>query len=73
MLVEIGLELKEKCPFPHTFTIELANGSCGYLPPPSQRELGGFETWIGTCRFVPESSGILVGNLLEMLEALRQL
>lgn len=73
VLVEIGLELKEKSPFPHTFTIELANGSYGYLPPPNQFELGGYETWIGTCRFVPESSEILVKNLLEMLDELKAL
>ena len=28
----------------HTFLIELANGSYGYLPPPNQHELGGYET-----------------------------
>ncbi|MEX2581577.1 MAG: hypothetical protein WD342_21145 [Verrucomicrobiales bacterium] len=73
VLVEIGLELKAKSPFPHTFTIELANGSYGYLPPPNQHELGGYETWIGTSRFVPESSEILVKNLLEMLAELREM
>ncbi len=31
-----------------TFTIELANGSYGYLPTPEQHELGGYETWLGT-------------------------
>ena len=31
---ETGLELKDRSPFDHTFTIELANGSFGYLPPP---------------------------------------
>ncbi len=31
VLVEIGLEIKAKSPFPHTFTIELANGGYGYL------------------------------------------
>ncbi|MEM7014371.1 MAG: hypothetical protein AAF585_23160 [Verrucomicrobiota bacterium] len=73
VLVEIGLQLKEESPFPHTFTISLANGSYGYLPPPNQFELGGYETWIGTCRFVPESSEILVKNLLEMLDELKRL
>ncbi len=70
VLVEIGLEIKEKSPFPHTFTIELANGSYGYLPTPKQHELGGYETWIGTCRFQPESSVKLTQNLLEMLDEL---
>ncbi len=73
VLVEIGLEIKEKSPFPHTFTIELANGAYGYLPPPNQHKLGGYETWIGTSRFVPESSVVLSRNLLEMLDELKSL
>lgn len=67
VLVEIGLEIKEKSPAPHTFLIELANGSYGYLPPPNQVELGGYETWLGTSRFEKESSEVLVKALLEML------
>lgn len=73
VLVEIGLEIKEKSPFEHTFTISLANGGYGYLPPPHQHELGGYETWIGTCRFEKDSSVILTKHLLEMLEELRAL
>lgn len=67
VLVEIGLEIKEKSPAPHTFLIELANGSYGYLPPPNQVELGGYETWLGTSRFEKDSSEVLVKELLEML------
>jgi hypothetical protein len=73
VLVEIGLEIKEKSPFPRTFLIELANGGYGYLPPPNQHELGGYETWIGTSRFEKDSSVILTRNLLEMLEELKTL
>lgn len=67
VLVEIGLEIKEKSPAPRTFLIELANGSYGYLPPPNQVELGGYETWLGTSRFEKHSSDVLVKELLEML------
>ena len=70
VLVEIGLEIKQKSPAPHTFLIELANGSYGYLPPPNQHELGGYETWLGTSRFEKDSSEILVRELLEMLKEL---
>jgi len=73
VLVEIGLEIKQKSPFPRTFLIELANGGFGYLPPPHQHELGGYETWIGTSRFEKGSSVILTRNLLEMLEELKAL
>jgi len=41
-----GLYLKEHSPFPgNTFTIELANGYNGYLPPEDQFPHGGYETW----------------------------
>ena len=73
VLVEIGLEIKEKSPLPRTFLIELANGGYGYLPPPHQHERGGYETWIGTSRFEKDSSVILTQNLLEMLEELNTL
>jgi hypothetical protein len=73
VLVEIGLEIKEKSPFPRTLLIELANGGYGYLPPPHQHALGGYETWIGTSRFEEDSSVILTQNLLEMLEELKAL
>ena len=29
----------------YTFSIELANGYSGYIPPPAQHALGGYTTW----------------------------
>lgn len=40
-----GLKLKAKSPFPKTMVIELANGGDGYIPPPEQHFLGGYNTW----------------------------
>ncbi|NGM90151.1 hypothetical protein G5B35_22910, partial [Parapusillimonas sp. SGNA-6] len=45
VFVETGLSIKEKSPFPSTFTLGLANGSFGYLPTEGQHELKGYETW----------------------------
>jgi len=45
---ETGLAIKKDSPFNATFTISLANGSEGYLPPPQQHEWGGYETWPAT-------------------------
>lgn len=73
VLVEIGLEIKEKSPFPQTFLVELANGSYGYLPPPHQHLLGGYETWLGTSKFQVDASVLLTRNLLEMLKELHAL
>lgn len=40
-----GLKLKLCSPLPVTFSIELANGAEGYIPPPEQHILGGYTTW----------------------------
>ena len=71
VLVEIGLEIKKRSHFERTLLISMANGGYGYLPPPNQHKLGGYETWLGTSRFQPQSSEILIKNLLEMLGELK--
>ena len=68
---ETGLELKEKSPFGHTFTIELANGSFGYLPTPEQHRLGGYETWLGTNNVEIEASTKIVRTLLGLFRILK--
>jgi len=40
-----GLKVKARSPLKSTFTIELANGAEGYIPPPEQHALGGYTTW----------------------------
>ncbi|WP_417849399.1 hypothetical protein [Thalassoglobus sp.] len=70
-LVEIGLEIKDKSPFSKTMVIGLANGRHGYLPPPEQHRLGGYETWLGTNIVQEDASVILTENLLEMLNELQ--
>ncbi|QEG43384.1 LamG-like jellyroll fold domain-containing protein [Roseimaritima ulvae] len=40
-----GLKLKLQSPLKHTMVIELANGGDGYIPPPEQHVLGGYNTW----------------------------
>lgn len=71
VLVEIGLEIREKSPFGETMIIGLANGRYGYLPNPKQHALGGYETWIGTNTVEVDSSEILTKHLLEMLAELK--
>lgn len=70
-LVEIGLEIKDRSPFPKTMVIGLANGRHGYLPTPEQHRLGGYETWLGTNIVQKDASVILTNHLLEMLQALK--
>ena len=40
-----GLKLKLQSPLENTMVIELANGGEGYIPPPEQHVLGGYNTW----------------------------
>ncbi|MCA9007047.1 MAG: neutral/alkaline non-lysosomal ceramidase N-terminal domain-containing protein, partial [Planctomycetaceae bacterium] len=40
-----GLKLKKQSPLKQTMVIELANGGDGYIPPPEQHLLGGYNTW----------------------------
>ena len=72
VLVEIGLEIKKESPFEKTIVVGLANGAFGYLPTPDQHDLGGYETWLGTCRVEANSSEILTKHLLEMLAELQE-
>jgi hypothetical protein len=65
------LEIKARSPFATTFTIELANGSYGYLPSPAQHDLGGYETWLGTNRVEREASDKILTKTLEIFARLR--
>ncbi len=71
VFVEIGLELKEKSPFPQTFTISHANGSYGYLPTVHHHELGGYETWLGTNNVEIQAAPKIVETLLSLLQRAR--
>jgi len=68
VFVEIGLELKEKSPFPQTFTVSHANGSYGYLPTVRHHELGGYETWLGTNNVEIQAAPKIVTSLLALLQ-----
>ena len=69
---ETGLEIKAKSPFESSFTIELANGSYGYLPTPEQHELGGYETWYSTNKVEVEASRKIVATLLRLFATTKQ-
>ena len=71
VFAEIGLELKEKSPFGDTFTIELANGSFGYLPTPRQHRFGGYETWLGTNYVQKDASETIVRELLRLFRLMK--
>ncbi len=66
-----GLEIKSKSPFKPTFTIELANGSYGYLPTPEQHQWGGYETWLGTNKVEINASRKIEKELLNLFSKMR--
>ena len=39
------MKLKLQSPLPKTMVMDLANGGDGYIPPPEQHVLGGYNTW----------------------------
>lgn len=46
---ETGLYLKANSAVKHYFTITMANGNAGYVPPIGEMQKGGYETW--RCRY----------------------
>jgi len=71
VFTETGLDIKARSPFKDTFTIELANGSNGYLPTPRQLDFGGYETWLGTNRVEREASEKITAKVLELFQQVR--
>lgn len=45
IFAETGLWLKKQSPVRNYFTVGLANGNCGYIPPAHEFKRGGYETW----------------------------
>jgi neutral ceramidase len=68
---ETGIEFRERSPFAKSFMIELAHGYYGYMPTPRHFELGGYETWPGTCNLEQQASVKLMDALLEMAADLK--
>ncbi|WP_419189953.1 hypothetical protein [Stieleria marina] len=68
-----GLKLKLQSPFKHTMVIELANGAEGYIPPPEQHPLGGYNTWAArSAGLEPQAEPKIVAASLRLLEKISQ-
>jgi hypothetical protein len=64
-----GLKIKAHSPLRPTFTIELANGAEGYIPPPEQHKLGGYTTWAArTAGLEVDAEPKIASAVLELLE-----
>lgn len=64
-----GLKLKLQSPLKHTMVIELANGADGYIPPPEQHDLGGYNTWAArSAGLEPQAEPRIAAAGLRLLE-----
>nr|WP_295924559.1 neutral/alkaline non-lysosomal ceramidase N-terminal domain-containing protein [uncultured Dyadobacter sp.] len=69
---ETGLYLKENAVAKHYFTISMANGNVGYVPPSGEIANGGYETW--RCRYsclVAGAEQVIRAQLLAVAAQLR--
>lgn len=64
---ETGLAIRKSSPFKTTFTISLANGYNGYLPPPEQMLLGGYETWRARSSYLTSDTEPKIQSTLKRL------
>ena len=69
VLTEIGMQIKQRSPFPVTMTVSLANGCIGYLPTDNACREGGYEpSWSpvgpGTERVLVEAGVALLEELM---------
>ncbi len=65
---EIGVEIRQKSPFEHTWFSGYTNGWVGYLPTHNDYKSGGYE--VETTPFAKGSSEILVEHILIILQQL---
>lgn len=64
-----GLKLKAQSPLPMTMNIELANGAEGYIPPPEQHLLGGYNTYPArSAGLEVQAEPKIVETVLQLLE-----
>ncbi len=68
IFVELGLAIKKRSPFTHTFVAELANENIGYVPDRRSYAEGNYEPESARC--APGSGEKLVDTAVRMLDAL---
>ncbi|MGI8602181.1 MAG: hypothetical protein ACR2OZ_04180 [Verrucomicrobiales bacterium] len=67
---QLGLEIKNRSPFRHTFIAELSNDWIGYLPNLEGHELGGYQVWTGFHSYAEPGTGERIAD--EIVKMLRE-
>ena len=60
----LGVDIKTRSPFKHTYIAELANDWIGYLPDREAHRLGGYQTWMGLHSFAEVGTGERVADAI---------
>ncbi|MDC0934953.1 hypothetical protein OAS39_01610 [Pirellulales bacterium] len=67
----LGVDIKGRSPFKHTYVAELANDWIGYLPDREGHRLGGYQTWIRLHCYAEVGTGERMADaVVEMLRKL---
>jgi neutral ceramidase len=65
----LGVEIKHRSPFKHTFIAELSNDWIGYVPNREAYQAGGYQVWTGFHSYVEAGTGErIVDTAVEMLK-----
>ena len=68
---QLGLDIKNRSPFRHTYVAELANDWIGYLPNREGHKLGGYQVWTGFHSYAEVGTGERIADLaVELLKEL---
>lgn len=68
---KLGVDLKRRSPFKHTYIAELSNDWIGYLPDREAHKLGGYQVWTGYHSYAEPGTGErMVDETVKMLEEL---
>lgn len=68
---QLGLDIKNRSPFRHTYIAELANDWIGYLPNFEGHKLGGYQVWTGFHSYAEPGTGERIAD--EAAAMLREL
>jgi len=72
LFTKLGIQIKRRSPFRHTYIVELANDYIGYIPDKQAFDLGGYQTWTGFHSFVEKGTGeAIVEKAVQMLSDLQ--
>ena len=67
----LGVDIKKRSPFKHTYIASLSNDWIGYLPDREGHRLGGYQTWTGLHSYAEPGTGERVAD--EAVEILNEL